>query len=150
MLNKQTFKIVIKSSPLISIDLLVKKNNKILLGKRVNKPALGYFFTTGGRIYKNESIQKAIFRIAKSELNIDLKFTPKFLNVFEHFYADGIYDDVSTHYVNLAYELNIDDEALNLPTQQHSEYCWFEVDELLHSKQVHKHVKDYFRSGYGE
>ena len=43
MLDNQTFKIVINSTPLISIDLLVKNNNKILLGKRINKPALGFF-----------------------------------------------------------------------------------------------------------
>ena len=44
MLDDQTFKIVIKSTPLISIDLIVKKDNKVLLGKRINKPAQGYFF----------------------------------------------------------------------------------------------------------
>jgi len=44
MLDNQTFKTVINSTPLISIDLLVRKNNKILLGKRVNKPAQFFFF----------------------------------------------------------------------------------------------------------
>ena len=56
MLEDQIFKTVIDSTPLISIDILLKKDNKILLGRRVNKPAQGYFFSTGGRIFKNESI----------------------------------------------------------------------------------------------
>ena len=145
MLDDQTFKTVINSTPLISIDLLVKKDNKILLGKRINKPAQDYLFSIGGRVYKNESIQQATARIAKTELNIELKLTPKFAGVFEHFYDDGIYKDVSTHYINLAYEVDINNEILNLPNDQHNEYQWLSINELLNSKQVHKYVKDYFR-----
>lgn len=144
MLDDQTFKTVISSTPLISIDLLVKKDNKILLGKRINKPAQGYFFSTGGRVYKNETIDNAMIRIAKNELNIELKLIPRFIGVFEHFYDDSIYQDVSTHYVNLAYEIEIE-ETLNLPTEQHNDYQWLAIDELLKSKQVHKYVKDYFK-----
>ena len=144
MLDDQTFKTVIISTPLISIDLLVKKDNKILLGKRINKPAQGYLFSIGGRVYKNEAIDNAMMRIAKNELNIELKLTPRFIGVFEHFYDDSIYQDVSTHYVNLAYEIEIE-EILNLPNEQHNEYQWLTIDELLESKRVHKHVKDYFK-----
>ena len=145
MLDDQTFEVVISSTPLISIDLLVKKGNKILLGKRINKPAQDYLFSTGGRIYKNETINSAMMRIANNELNISLKLTPRFIGVFEHFYDDSIYQDVSTHYVNLAYEIEIE-ETLNLPTEQHNEYKWLTIDELLKNKQVHKYVKDYFKN----
>ena len=154
MLDDTTFKTIIDSAPLISIDILLKKDNKFLLGKRINKPAQGYFFSTGGRIKKNESIDNAMARVALNELNIELfssipprgvKFIPKFIGVFEHFYDDSIYKDVSTHYVNLAYEYEAE-EALDLPTEQHNEYQWFSIDELLESKQVHKYVKDYFRN----
>jgi len=144
MLDDQTFETVISSTPLISIDLLVKKDNKILLGQRINKPAQGYLFSIGGRVYKNETIDSAMMRIAKDELNFSLKLTPSFIGVFEHFYDDSIYQDVSTHYINLAYEIEIE-ETLNLPNEQHNEYQWLTIDELLESKQVHKYVKDYFK-----
>ena len=144
MLDDQTFKTVIDSTPLISIDLLVKKDNKILLGKRINKPAQGYLFSIGGRVYKNETIDNAMMRIASNELNISLKLTPRFIGVFEHFYDDSIYKDVSTHYVNLAYEIEIE-ETLDLPIEQHNEYQWLTIDELLKSKKVHKYVKDYLK-----
>jgi colanic acid biosynthesis protein WcaH len=62
-----------------------------------------------------------MMRIAKIELNIELKAAPRFIDVFEHFYDDSIYQDVSTHYVNLAYEIEIE-ETPNLPTEQHNEY----------------------------
>ena len=145
MLDNQTFKIVLNSTPLISIDLIVKKDNKILLGKRINKPAQGYLFSIGGRVYKNETIDSAMMRIAKNELNIELKLMPRFIGVFEHFYDDSIYQDVSTHYVNLAYEIEIKEE-LNLPTEQHNEYQWLTIAELLKSEQVHRYVKDYFKN----
>ena len=81
---------------------------------------------------------------AKSELNIDLKPNLKFIGVFEHFYDDSIFECISTHYVNLAYKVELN-MINNLPTQQHNEYRWFTVDELLASKQVHDYVKDYFK-----
>ncbi len=145
MLDDQIFKTVVDSAPLISIDILIKKGNKILLGKRINKPAQGYFFSIGGRINKNETIDNAMARVALNELNIDLKSTPEFIGVFEHFYDDSMYENVSTHYVNLAYEYEVE-EVQNLPTEQHSEYQWFSVEELLNNDQVHLYVKDYFRN----
>jgi len=145
MLDAKIFKTVVDSTPLISVDLLIKRGNKILLGKRMNNPAKGYFFSMGGRVYKNETIDNAMARIAKNELSIKLKLMPKFIGVFEHFYNDGIYQDVSTHYINLAYEIEVT-EVSNFPVEQHSEYQWFTIDKLLKSKQVHNYVKDYFRN----
>ena len=144
MLDKQTFKTVVNSTPLISIDLLVKKDNKILLGKRINKPAKDYLFSIGGRVYKNETINDAIIRIASDELNFNLKIMPTFLGVFEHFYDDSIYQNLSTHYVNLAYQVEIE-EVLKLPNKQHNEYHWLTIDQLLKNKLVHKYVKNYFK-----
>jgi len=117
MLDDQAFKAVTRSTPLISIDLLVKKDNKILLGKRINKPAQDYLFSISGRIYKNETIDSTMMSIAKNELNIELKLMPRFRGLFEHFYDDNIYQDLSTHYVNFAYEIEIQ-ETCNLPTEQ--------------------------------
>jgi len=145
MLDRQIFETVIHSTPLVSIDILLKCNDKVLLGKRINKPAQGWFFSIGGRINKNETIDSAMARIALDELNIDLTSTPEFVGVFEHFYDDSMFEDVSTHYVNLAYEYEVE-EIPDLPTEQHSEYRWFTIDELLESEQVHKYTKDYFRN----
>lgn len=75
-------------------------------------------------------------RIAKNELNVELKSIPKFIGVFKHFYDDSIYRDVSIHSVNLAYEYEME-ETLNLTTEQYSEYQWFVINELLKSNQVH-------------
>ena len=147
-LHGDDFKKVIENTPLVSVDLIVKKEGKILLGKRVNKPAKGYWFTLGGRVLKNEKIKDAIIRIAREELGIILDTRPKFIGVFEHLYDDSIFDGVTTHYLNLGCEIEvsgIDD----LPTKQHDHYRWFNLDELLQSSRVHKYVKDYFSSEQG-
>ena len=56
-----------------------------------------------------------MMRIAENKLNIKLKLVRRFIGVFEHLYDDSIYQDVSTHYVNLAYEIEIQ-EVSNLLT----------------------------------
>ena len=148
MLDEQLYKIVVDSTPIVSIDILIKRDNRILLGKRVNKPAKGYFFSIGGRVMKNETINQALKRIVNNELNIKLRFIPKFISVFEHFYDSSIFNNVSTHYVGLLYEYETNDihDVKNLPTEQHNEYRWFAINEILEDNQVHKHVKDYFRN----
>ena len=77
-----------------------------------------------------------MMRIAENKLNIKLKLVRRFIGVFEHFYDDRIYRDVSTHSVNLTYEYEME-ETLNLTTEQNSEYQWFVINELLKSNQVH-------------
>jgi len=144
MLDDATFKTVINSTPLVSIDILIKKGDETLLGKRVNRPAQGYYFSTGGRIKKDELIDDAIVRIAQNELNIKLESKPEFIGIFEHFYTDSIYKNTSTHYVVIAYIYEVE-KTPNLPNDQHSEYKWFTVDALLKSTQVHEYTKDYFR-----
>ena len=147
-LTGDVFKTIIDNTPLVSVDLIVKYNGKVLLGKRVNKPAQGYWFTLGGRVLKNESIESAIQRIGKLELGITLDSNPKFIGVFEHLYDDSIFDAVSTHYVNLAYEIEVS-SLEDLPTDQHNDYRWFGLEELIQSDEVHKYVKDYFTKQKG-
>jgi colanic acid biosynthesis protein WcaH len=56
MLSLSHFKDLIENAPLVSIDLIVRQREGILLGKRVNRPAQGFWFVPGGRVYKNESL----------------------------------------------------------------------------------------------
>ncbi|MDM5262640.1 GDP-mannose mannosyl hydrolase [Sulfurovum sp. XTW-4] len=142
-LKGDLFKTIIENTPLVSVDIIVKHNGKVLLGKRVNKPAQGYWFTLGGRVLKNEPIKSAIHRICNMEIGMILPENPRFIGVFEHLYNDGIFDDVSTHYVNLAYEIEVSGLE-DLPEDQHNEYRWFGLEELIQSDEVHKYVKDYF------
>lgn len=147
MLPLKDFKTVVASTPLISIDFIVRnEKHEVLLGRRVNRPAKNYFFTLGGRIYKDETIHNAMSRIAKEEIGIDLdRYQQEFIGVFQHFYEDSFVEKgVSTHYINLGYEVKPHDINC-LPMLQHSEYQWFSESSLLQSNEVHQYVKEYFK-----
>ena len=144
-LNKNDFSSVIKNAPLISIDLIVKNPKKeILLGKRVNEPAKGNWFVPGGRIFKSETLDEAFNRIAREELGLDIKREKsKFYGLYEHFYENSVFgSDFGTHYVVLAHEFTTsDDLRLN---DQHEEYKWFGLNEILNTKDIHKYTRNYF------
>jgi len=150
-LEKELFSSIVENAPLISIDLIIKDaSENILLGKRVNKPAKNSWFVPGGRIYKDETIDFAFNRITKDEIGKAYDISnAKFKGVYQHFYADNVFNDnFSTHYIVLAYELVIKEE-LSLDTIQHEKYKWFTQDELLTSKEVYSYVKDYFKKEKG-
>ncbi len=144
-LSKNDFSSVIKNTPLISIDLIVKNSKEeVLLGKRINEPAKGSWFVPGGRILKDETLDEAFSRIAREELGLDLqRDKSKFYGIYEHFYENNTFDDdFGTHYVVLAHEfITNDDLRLN---DQHEEYRWFDMDEILNTKEIHKYTKNYF------
>lgn len=146
-LSGDLFRAVVENTPLISIDLVVRNGDgEVLLGKRLNQPAQGFWFVPGGRIYKDESIDQAFLRLTREELGKETaKECARFLGYFEHFYPDNFSgDDFSTHYVVLAFELELDVSLEQLPSVQHNDYRWFLLDELLASEEVHLHTKSYF------
>jgi len=145
-LSQELFSELIKNGPLISIDLLVQNSEgKILLGKRVNEPAKDFWFVPGGRIFKDETLDTAFSRTVKEEVGLKLtRDEANFYGLYEHFYDNNVFDDKSsTHYIVLAHKI-ITNSELKL-NNQHAEYKWFGIEELLEHKEVHKYTKNYFR-----
>lgn len=146
-LNIDKFESIIECTPLVSVDFIVENNQgEILLGKRNNRPAKGFWFVPGGRILKDESLNMAFYRLIKEELNIENLFVePEFLGIYQHFYDDNVTEKkFSTHYVVLAYTIKLSNITPNLPKKQHSQYHWFSKKKLLESNEVHEHSKWYF------
>lgn len=146
-LSQETFCAIINNAPLISIDLIVKNpQGRVLLGKRNNPPAKNFWFVVGGRIRKNETFHQAFTRLTMQELGEPFSLDQaNFIAHYQHFYDDSIFgDNISTHYVVLAYELVVDN-LKDLPIEQHSRYQWFDIDELLKNNEVHQYTKDYFK-----
>jgi len=148
-LDAQTFQTVVDSTPLVSIDLLVRDSSgRILVGKRVNRPAQGYWFVPGGRILKNERLADAFARLTKAELGIELAIqSARYLGLYEHFYDDSIFSDageaVSTHYVVNGFEVVLPEGYSGLPYEQHNDYRWLSDIEFKTSKDVHLHSRWY-------
>lgn len=146
MLAEDTFKKIVASTALVSIDLLVRDTQgNILLGKRVNRPAQGAWFVPGGRVLKDEPIEKAYTRLLKIELGMD-KTSGFFKGVYQHFYDDNFSEEpFTTHYIVLAYEVIFNSDISSLPVAQHNDYRWFSEMTLLAHDDVHIHTKWYFQ-----
>ncbi|HLO57442.1 MAG TPA: GDP-mannose mannosyl hydrolase [Bacteroidales bacterium] len=149
-LSREDFTGVIRNSPLIAIDLIVKNSRgEVLLGFRNNSPARNTWFVPGGRIRKNETIEKAFQRITGDELGQVLQLTDsQFYGIFEHFYpGENTFDEpgLDTHYINLAYEIrNFDETNLNL-RHQHTGFRWMTVEQVLTDRGVHQNARLYFK-----
>jgi colanic acid biosynthesis protein WcaH len=150
MLNSTDFLAVIDRTPLVSIDLIVPDaRGRYLLGQRVNRPAKGYWFVPGGRIYKDERLDAAFARIALAELGRSARRgDARLLGVYEHLYDDNVrgVEHVTTHYVVLGYELPFDALAPTPPLDQHAAYAWMSTQEILTDARVHANTKAYFSS----
>ena len=143
--NDEEFLKVVEATPLVSIDLIVRNlKGHILMGKRKNNPARGDWFVPGGRIKKGEYLNKALTRISKDELKVELtRDDVRFIGVFDHIYEENFadIDGISTHYVVLAYECYLNLDRNNLPLKQHSAWQWFRKSQ---SSDVHKNSAAYF------
>ena len=151
-LDLPTFTTVVAASPLVSMDLvLVRDQREVLLGLRSNRPAQGYWFVPGGRIYKSERMQAALQRIAQTELGLGDalgrgQVRPQWLGSYEHFYDDSFSGQpgVSTHYVVLAHVLHVP-AGFEPPSRdaQHQDWRWWPLAEAARSEQVHRFSRDY-------
>ena len=147
MLSRNTFQTIVQHTPLVSIDLIIKNaQGQVLLGRRNNRPAQGYWFVPGGRIRKNEKLAQAFKRLTCAELDQEFLLDEAcFLGVFEHLYTDSVFDsEISTHYIALGYQLMVDFRFDTLPLDQHHQYQWFTLNDLLNDANVHKNTKAYF------
>jgi colanic acid biosynthesis protein WcaH len=147
-LEPEDFNSVVRLTPLVAIDMIVRSpDGRVLVGRRNNEPAKGHFFVPGGRITKNETLAAAFKRISVAELGVAKKIEEaRFLGVYEHFYSTNNLErpGFGTHYVTLAYEVTSPVEDALLPKDQHEEYAWKSEAELLNCPEVHENTKVYF------
>jgi|TARA_R110001583_G_scaffold179067_1_gene335563 colanic acid biosynthesis protein WcaH len=144
-LKKEDFRCLVQHGVLFSIDLVVRDNqNRILVGERINRPAQGYWFVPGGRVYKNESLTNAFERICLSELGQAFRYQETMpLGLYDHFYDDSVFgDEITTHYINAPYLIELSEtDTLNLPSEQHRHYRWVKIEDLACDDSIHRYSK---------
>lgn len=146
-LHPDDFNAVVKNTPLIAIDLVVVDDDRVLVGKRVNRPAKGFFFVPGGRICKGERFDEAFSRISLNELGVPLtRDDCDFIGIYDHMYDDSANDvETSTHYVVSAFKVNMSMSDLDLDSlaTQHETVEMLSFSEALSSEDVHDNTKIY-------
>ncbi len=146
-MHPKEFSAVVRLTPLVSIDLILRSSDgRILVGHRKHEPAKGTYFVPGGRISKNETRAAAFKRLTRDELGVERPIhDARFLGVYEHFYPANRYEEkgFGTHYVVLAYELDMDLPVAALPKDQHGNYVWMTEAEILAAPDVHPNTREY-------
>ncbi len=146
MLDNITFKTVIKNTPLVSIDLCLVFEGKVLLGKRTNEPLKNEWFTPGGRIHKNENWQDVLIRIAEVELGLSEIMVEDFslMGIWDHFYNNSALDrHTSTHYVNLPHYAEFKSKPKITLDDQHYKYKWFSLSVISNDEKHHPYIRNY-------
>jgi colanic acid biosynthesis protein WcaH len=148
-LPRDIFATIVRHTPLVSIDLLVRDpQRRLLVGWRTNRPAQNTYFVPGGIVRKGERLADAFERLTEVELGVRMPIArATFVGAYEHLYTDNALGeaDFGTHYVVLAHELQADAGDLALPPDQHSRYLWGTDAELLSRDDVHENTKAYCR-----
>lgn len=149
MLTREDFIHVIRSTPLVAIDLVLRDpEGRVLVGLRTNEPAAGVYFVPGGCIRKGEKIADAFARLLAVETGLEGSIaSARLLGAYEHFYDTNRYHEpgIGTHYVTLGYELRLDRRPEIKMDDQHSAIRWMTPAELLAAPDVHENTKAYLR-----
>lgn len=152
MLSPSKYLVAVNLTQIVSIDLIVKnEKGKILLGRRRNRPAQGYYFVPGGRVYKNETLQDGLKRVIRDELG-ECEYEAKFRCVSDHMYDDnflGAKDEhdnlVKMHYVCIGMDVMVSNLEEDVFKIQHEDVVWLSEQDLLNRDDVHKYTKYYFQ-----
>jgi colanic acid biosynthesis protein WcaH len=129
---------IVASVPIVSVDLVISHDGGVLLGRRTNEPAKGYWFVPGGRVYKGETRREAVHRVAREELGVDVEIVES-LGAFEHRYDTADVPSVdSKHYLANGYVVEIVDGEVEPDTQHEAVRVFRDPPEPCH-----EYVRDY-------
>ena len=110
-------------SPILTVDGIISKRDKILLLKRAIYPFSGYWVLPGGHVNYGEKVEEAMLREMREELGVSLKIKKLF----------GVYSDPKRdpryHTVSVVYLLSKEKGKIH-PNQEASEFKYFPLKNL--------------------
>jgi colanic acid biosynthesis protein WcaH len=71
-LPEEEFVSIYSKVPRLALDLFIRSDKGVVLSQRSIEPYLGCWHMPGGTIYKNETIEQAAVRIAKTETGLTI------------------------------------------------------------------------------
>lgn len=111
--------------PKVGVGVIVRKENKILLGKRINSHGDNTWAPPGGHLEFFESPQECARREVLEETGISVK------NICPSFYTNDFYTKENKHYITLYF---ICDHDSGIPVVLEPNKCmqwgWFAWEEL--------------------
>lgn len=126
-----------QNMPILCLDVIVVRDNKVLLVKRSNEPAKGQYWFPGGRLQRNEEFKDAASRLIRDETGIQasrfkqLGITNLILDKDPFGHGKGTH----TPTITMLAETNFGDVGLD---KNHSGFIWW--DGKNPPGKLHPHV----------
>ena len=113
-----------KSMPIPCVDLLVTHEGSLLLMLRNNEPAKDLWFTPGGRIFKNETLEEAVKRVLYEETGLQPTSITQ-ISTMSHIWSEA-------HTVTTIFGVEVNTDKVK-PDKQHRDYRWINrIEDGLH------------------
>ena len=123
MIDDSLYNKIIDVLPILCVDGFIVDDDKILLLKRNNYPAINEWWVPGGRVVKNELLCDSIIRKVKEETGLDVEILNQ-IGITETIFE-------TKHTVNVCFSLKVKSDNINITiNSEHSEYKWFKMDSL--------------------
>ena len=123
MIDDSLYNKIIDVLPILCVDGFIVDDDKILLLKRNNYPAINEWWVPGGRVVKNELLCDSIIRKVKEETGLDVEILNQ-IGITETIFE-------TKHTVNVCFNLRVKSDNINITiNSEHSEYKWFKMDIL--------------------
>lgn len=111
--------------PKIGIGVILQKDGKILLGKRMRSHGEGYWGFPGGHLEYGEGWEDCAVRETKEETNLDIGDTHFFMA------TNDIFESDEKHYITLFLRsTDIHGTLTNMEPEKCEQWKWFEPDAL--------------------
>ncbi len=127
--------------PKVGIGVIVIRENKVLMGKRLNSHGKGTWCFLGGHLEFNEELEEAARRETKEETGISIK------NIRFAAITNDIFKEEEKHYITIFMraEYNSGEIKINEPDKI-AEWEWFGWDRL--PKPLFLPVANFLKQGY--
>ena len=135
-LTEKEFINIYERVPRFCVEVLVQTKDGILLTKRNISPCKGYWHFPGGTVYLGETFHKAVKRIAKEELNLDVNVIE---SVGEMQFIHNYKQKGQGHIVSIAFIVKAKDLNNIKLDRQGSDiiFCKFQSDIPKHTVKEH-------------
>ncbi len=97
---------MLESLPIVCVDIIITNGKEVLLVKRNEEPAKGLWWLPGGRLFKNENLEKCALRKAKEEAGVEAEIVRK-IGFYETFFEKHSVGEIKNgyHTINVCFLL---------------------------------------------
>lgn len=138
LVSNKLYKQFAQNFPIICVDGIIVQNGKYLLVKRQNEPLKEEWWIPGGRLYKDETLEKGFRRKIKEETGLDVRVVARIGFYEESFKLNDLGID-SKHTISIVFIATPIDPSQKIKLdKQSSEYKWADYLPKRFKKQVFK------------